>query len=191
MNISCSTCSEYSFIRTPTYKRLTVVSRSRGVILSPSVVPIGLTVTWSKLTRAGVFSGCILGAILGMLAWMIGCWKIYGEFLEVVMLSFGVSYVYPAGVINIQNLAKPYSAVCSGLTGLLVSGVVTVLVSWIRTYGCWIISNNPIYHRLLTRSSKLRLQRYPRNHYLRHSPSRRGCIINLRLQSPHPYKPRQ
>ena len=69
-----------------------------------------------------------------MLAWMIGCWKIYGEFLEVVMLSFGVSYVYPAGVINIQNLAKPYSAVCSGLTGLLVSGVVTVLVSLIRKY---------------------------------------------------------
>ncbi|CAL1697446.1 unnamed protein product [Somion occarium] len=82
----------------------------QGVVLSPAVVPIGLTVTWSKLTRAGVFSGCITGAILGMLAWMIGCWKIYG-------------------VINIANLAKPYSAVCSGLTGLLFSGTLTVLVS--------------------------------------------------------------
>ncbi|KAK7677837.1 hypothetical protein QCA50_019149 [Cerrena zonata] len=85
----------------------------QGVVLSPAVVPIGLTVTWSKLTRAGVFSGCIIGAVLGMLAWMIGCWKIYG-------------------VINIENLAKPYSAVCSGLTGLLFSGVITVLVSLFR-----------------------------------------------------------
>ncbi|KAH9921658.1 Na+/solute symporter [Fomitopsis serialis] len=82
----------------------------QGVILSPAVIPIALTVTWSKLSRAAVFSGAIIGAILGMLAWMIGCWKIYGE-------------------INVANLAEPYSAVCSGLTGLLFSGLITVLVS--------------------------------------------------------------
>jgi len=45
-----------------------------------------------------------------MLAWMIGCWKIYGQ-------------------ITIANLAEPYSAVCSGLTGLLFSGLLTVSVS--------------------------------------------------------------
>ncbi|RPD58562.1 Na+/solute symporter [Lentinus tigrinus ALCF2SS1-7] len=82
----------------------------QGVVLSPAVIPIALTVTWSKLTRAGVFCGCIIGAVLGMLAWMIGCWKIYGE-------------------INVPNLAQPYSAVCSGLTGLLFSGLITVFVS--------------------------------------------------------------
>ncbi|OJT07009.1 Urea active transporter [Trametes pubescens] len=85
----------------------------QGVVLSPAVIPIALTVTWSGLTRAGVFTGCISGAILGMLAWMIGCLKIYGE-------------------INVTNLAEPYSAVCSGLTGLLFSGVLTVAVSLAR-----------------------------------------------------------
>lgn len=45
---------------------------------------------------------------------MIGCWKIYGE-------------------INITNLALPYSAVCSGLTGLLFSGLCTALVSLAST----------------------------------------------------------
>ncbi|KAH9916600.1 Na+/solute symporter [Epithele typhae] len=85
----------------------------QGVVLSPAVIPIALTVSWSKLTRAAVFAGCIGGAVLGMLAWMIGCWKIYGE-------------------INIPNLAQPYSAVCSGLTGLLFSGIITVLVSLAR-----------------------------------------------------------
>ncbi|KAK0478823.1 Na+/solute symporter [Armillaria novae-zelandiae] len=82
----------------------------QGVILSPAVIPIALTVTWRKLTSIAVCFGAILGAILGLMAWIIGCWKIYGT-------------------INITNLAKPYSAVCSGLTGLLFSGIITVGIS--------------------------------------------------------------
>lgn len=74
------------------------------------MIPIGLTVTWRKLTRTAVVLGSIIGAILGMLAWFIGCWKIYGA-------------------INITNMALPYSAVCSGLAGLLFSGIITVGVS--------------------------------------------------------------
>ncbi|VDB88654.1 unnamed protein product [Peniophora sp. CBMAI 1063] len=85
----------------------------QGVLLSPAVIPIALTICWSKLTTAGVLCGSIAGAILGMLAWMIGCWKIYGA-------------------INVPNLAEPYSAVCSGLTGLLFSGLITVGVTLIR-----------------------------------------------------------
>ena len=34
-----------------------------------------------------------------------------------------------AGEINVANLAEPYSAVCSGLTGLLISGLITFFVS--------------------------------------------------------------
>lgn len=82
----------------------------QGVVLSPAVIPIALTVTWSKLTKTGVFCGSIIGACLGMAAWMVGCLKIYGS-------------------ITITNLAMPYSAVCSGLTGLLFSGLITVGVS--------------------------------------------------------------
>ncbi|KAG1761479.1 putative urea transporter [Suillus placidus] len=81
-----------------------------GIVLSPAVIPIILTVWWSKLTRAGLLFGSIIGAILGMLAWMIGCWKINGS-------------------ITIANLALPISAVCSGLTGFMFSGLITVFVS--------------------------------------------------------------
>ncbi|KAH9475722.1 Urea-proton symporter DUR3 [Psilocybe cubensis] len=49
----------------------------QGVVLSPAVIPIALTVTWRKLTSAGIIAGALLGASLGMTAWMIGCWKIY------------------------------------------------------------------------------------------------------------------
>jgi hypothetical protein len=48
-----------------------------------------------------------------MLAWMIGCWKINGA-------------------ITITNLALPISAVCSGLTGFMFSGLITVFVSLLK-----------------------------------------------------------
>ncbi|KAJ7583799.1 Na+/solute symporter [Mycena floridula] len=82
----------------------------QGVILSPAVIPIALTVSWSKLSKPAVIAGPLCGAALGMTAWMVGCLKIYGS-------------------ITITNLANPYSAVCSGLTGLLFSGIITVSVS--------------------------------------------------------------
>ncbi|KAG2081467.1 putative urea transporter [Suillus cothurnatus] len=94
--------------------------RSGGIVLSPAVIPIILTVWWSKLTRTGLLCGSIIGAILGMLAWMIGCWKINGE----------LSYI--TGAITITNLALPISAVCSGLTGFMFSGLITVFVSLLK-----------------------------------------------------------
>ncbi|THU93389.1 Na+/solute symporter [Dendrothele bispora CBS 962.96] len=89
----------------------------QGVVLSPAVIPIGLTVAWSKLNKPAVILGPVIGAVLGMMAWMIGCWKIYGS-------------------ITITNLANPYSAVCSGLTGLLFSGIITISLSliWPASY---------------------------------------------------------
>lgn len=55
-----------------------LIQIDRGVVLSPAVIPIGLTVTWSKLSKVAVFAGTLTGFVAGMLAWMIGCWKIYG-----------------------------------------------------------------------------------------------------------------
>jgi hypothetical protein len=65
-----------------------------------------------------------------MLAWMIGCWKIFGKFpLGSVCKEQRHDRLLIAGAINIPNLALPESAVCSGLTGLLCSGIITAFVS--------------------------------------------------------------
>ncbi|KAI0691071.1 Na+/solute symporter [Cytidiella melzeri] len=85
----------------------------QGNLLAPAVVPIGLTVMWSKLSRAGVFCGCLAGEVAGMTAWFVGCVKIYGS-------------------INVANLALPYSALCGSMSGFVVSGVVTVVVSFLK-----------------------------------------------------------
>jgi Na+/proline symporter len=76
----------------------------RGVVLSPAVIPIALTVSWSKLTEAGVLCGAIGGACLGMLAWMIGCWKITGTVfthaMHFTLIDFRSNqYFQPGGTI--------------------------------------------------------------------------------------------
>ena len=49
----------------PAPRRSPPGATGRGVVLSPAVIPIALTVTWPKLTRAGVFAGSLAGAVLG------------------------------------------------------------------------------------------------------------------------------
>ncbi|KAJ7132212.1 Na+/solute symporter [Mycena epipterygia] len=84
----------------------------QGVALTPAVVPIGLTVCWKRLSATAAFWGTLFGTVCGMLGWMIGCWKIYG-------------------LINIPNLALPYSAISGSAPGLIMSTVATLLLAWI------------------------------------------------------------
>ncbi|KAJ3482736.1 hypothetical protein NLI96_g6774 [Meripilus lineatus] len=49
--------------------------------------------------------------------------------LLAVLKTYQIAEFIPRGVITVANLAEPYSAVCSGLTALLFSGVITILVS--------------------------------------------------------------
>jgi len=39
---------------------------NKGVVLSPAVIPIALTVTWRKLTSAGILAGAPIGVSLGV-----------------------------------------------------------------------------------------------------------------------------
>jgi hypothetical protein len=58
--------------------------------------------------------------------WMLE--NIRQAFCSTLVIILGLM-VYPQGVINVPNLAKPYSAICSGLTGFFFSGLITVGVS--------------------------------------------------------------
>lgn len=75
------------------------------------------------------FTTKVVDIVIGMLAWMIGCWKIYGESVNPCQMFGMTANTSEIGKINIPNLANPYSAVCSGLTGLLFSGLISVGVS--------------------------------------------------------------
>ncbi|ORY56800.1 Na+/solute symporter [Leucosporidium creatinivorum] len=84
----------------------------QGVALTPAVVPIGLTVCWSRQSKHAAFYGTLFGTACGMLGWFVGCYKIYG-------------------LINITNLALPYSAISGAGPGLVMSTIATLLLSWI------------------------------------------------------------
>lgn len=51
----------------------------QGVICSPAVVPIGLTVCWRRQSRVAALYGTLFGGVMGMLGWMIGCYKMYAQ----------------------------------------------------------------------------------------------------------------
>ncbi|KAJ7089759.1 solute symporter family transporter [Mycena belliarum] len=83
----------------------------QGVALTPAVVPIGLTVCWKRLSATAAFWGTLFGTVCGLFGWIIGCWKVYG-------------------LINIPNLALPYSAISGSAPGLVMSAISTLLLAW-------------------------------------------------------------
>ncbi|GAA5836147.1 hypothetical protein JCM11251_007381 [Rhodosporidiobolus azoricus] len=85
----------------------------QGVLLTPAVVPIACTVVWSKQSRHAAFWSTIFGTACGLIGWMLGCMKIYGE-------------------INVKNLALPYSAISGSAPGLVMSTLMTVV--WSLTF---------------------------------------------------------
>lgn len=87
----------------------------QGVLLTPAVIPIGLTVMSRRQSKHAAFFGTLFGTACGMIGWMVGCHKIYGE-------------------ITITNLALPYSAICGSAPGLIMSGLMTGLICLISTF---------------------------------------------------------
>ncbi|GAA5873095.1 hypothetical protein JCM3774_000340 [Rhodotorula dairenensis] len=85
----------------------------QGVLLTPAVIPIGLTVMSRRQSKHAAFFGTLFGTACGMIGWMVGCHKIYGE-------------------ITITNLALPYSAISGSAPGLVMSGLMTGLICLIK-----------------------------------------------------------
>ncbi|KAF9038370.1 Na+/solute symporter [Hymenopellis radicata] len=66
----------------------------QGVILGSSMVPICLTVCWSKLNKVAALSGTIVGSLCSLTAWLVSAYKIYGE---VTVATTGQAYATISG----------------------------------------------------------------------------------------------
>ncbi len=53
------------------------------------MVPICLTVCWSKLNKVAALSGTIVGSLCSLTAWLVSAYKIYGE---VTVATTGQAY---------------------------------------------------------------------------------------------------
>ena len=82
-----------------------------GILIGSAVIPIALTITWSKTTRAGAVSGALIGVMLSLLTWT------------------SVAASEADGVVDIASLGGPFPMLYGNIVAILMSGLICVVVS--------------------------------------------------------------
>ncbi|GAA5947178.1 hypothetical protein JCM3775_002690 [Rhodotorula graminis] len=85
----------------------------QGVLLTPAVVPIAMTVISKRQSKYAAFYGTLFGTACGLFGWLYGCKRIYGE-------------------VNVANLALPYSAISGSAPGLVMSSLASFIITAIK-----------------------------------------------------------
>jgi len=82
-----------------------------GILIGSAVIPIALTITWSRTTRAGAVAGALIGVILALITWT------------------GVASAESGGVIDIASLGGAFPMLYGNVVAILSSGLICVVVS--------------------------------------------------------------
>ena len=82
-----------------------------GILIGSAVIPIALTITWSKTTRSGAVAGALIGVMLALLTWT------------------GVAASEADGVIDIASLGGAFPMLYGNVVAILSSGLICVVIS--------------------------------------------------------------
>ena len=82
-----------------------------GILIGSAVIPIALSITWSKTTRAGAVSGALIGVCLSLITWT------------------GVAASEADGVVDIASLGGAFPMLYGNVVAILSSGLICVVVS--------------------------------------------------------------
>ncbi len=82
-----------------------------GILIGSAVIPIALTITWSKTTRAGAVAGALIGVCLSLATWT------------------GVAASEADGVVDIASLGGPFPMLYGNVVAILSSGLICVVIS--------------------------------------------------------------
>ena len=82
-----------------------------GILIGSAVIPIALTITWSRTTKAGAVSGALIGVMLSLATWT------------------GVAASEANGVIDIASLGGAFPMLYGNVVAILSSGLICVVVS--------------------------------------------------------------
>jgi len=82
-----------------------------GILIGSAVIPIALTITWSRTTRGGAVSGALIGVILALLTWT------------------SVAAAESGGVVDIASLGGAFPMLYGNVVAILSSGLICVVVS--------------------------------------------------------------
>lgn len=81
------------------------------LIIGPGIIPLVLTITWSRQTRIAAFAAPITGLIFGLAVWLATTYHYYQ-------------------IINVENLGQQLPCLFGGLTALFLPGIVSVILSF-------------------------------------------------------------
>jgi Na+/proline symporter len=82
-----------------------------GILIGSAVIPIALTITWSKTTRGGAVAGALIGVMLSLLTWT------------------SVAASEADGVVDIGSLGGAFPMLYGNVVAILSSGLICVVVS--------------------------------------------------------------
>mgnify|MGYP003708477523 CR=1 FL=1 len=83
-----------------------------GILIGSAVIPIALTITWSKCSRGGAVSGALIGVILALITW--------------TSIAAAES---PTGSVDIGSLGGAFPMLFGNVVAILSSGFICVVVS--------------------------------------------------------------
>ena len=82
-----------------------------GILIGSAVIPIALTIAWSRTTRAGAVSGALIGVVLALITWT------------------GVASAESGGVVDIASLGGAFPMLYGNVVAILSSGLICVVIS--------------------------------------------------------------
>jgi len=82
-----------------------------GILIGSAVIPIALTITWSKTTRAGAVAGALVGVMLSLATWTM------------------VAASEANGVVDIASLGGAFPMLYGNVVAILSSGFICVVIS--------------------------------------------------------------
>ena len=82
-----------------------------GILIGSAVIPIALTITWSKTTRAGAVAGALIGVMLSLATWT------------------SVAASEANGVVDIASLGGAFPMLYGNVVAILSSGLICVVIS--------------------------------------------------------------
>ena len=85
-----------------------------GVLISPCVLPLSLSIMWKETNRTAAFVAPIVGLVCGISAWLVG------------------TAVMNDNVISIETSGEPLSMLCGNVTSIAVGGIITIVWSLLR-----------------------------------------------------------
>jgi len=83
-----------------------------GILIGSAVIPIALTITWSKTSRGGAVAGALIGVILALITW--------------TSIAAAES---PTGTVDIASLGGAFPMLFGNVVAILSSGFICVVVS--------------------------------------------------------------